>query len=140
LDIRIWWGGNELRDKTPSDSTIDKLLTLYKNALEQYFSIDGTRNVHEFMKLVAQQVNYHHHERFVKWLQEDGIPFIQHVTKYSFPEHQDFISEMEFECFNLEDEMQYEDNSELRSCLINIVSYMPDRLQKSFGSNGKKEY
>lgn len=134
MGIRKWFGF-EAGDKSMHevDNCLDELLTLYAKGIGQYFGLEPTKFtnvIHMVTSLLSSETLDPVDNTFLLWLQDKGIPNIISLIKRTLPKDSDLIAEIRFEIYNLEDEIGYNDNEDLRSCLINIVCYMPDRITR----------
>lgn len=134
MTIYNWYGLLEA-DLIPSRSllSMEQLLIRYKEALSSYFDFVPNENFYSFISALTVLELDVSDNMFVQWLSEKGLPTIQKALKQGLPRGEDFCSQLEYERFLLEMEMENgkKGNECLRDCLINIIDYLPERIKNS---------
>lgn len=128
MDIRKWFC-SEPASSTESDSCFNKLLELYAEALNRYFSIYESSDIRDLIEKAKNSELSEEQQLFVDWFQEFGLPTLQSILEKKLPNDPDFIAQIEYEHYILSEEMISGSPEDIRSALVNIVVDLPTRIE-----------
>jgi len=134
MNIREWFGYEGAIRSSNVDHRFDELLELFAKGVCSLFRSEPTdyRNVYDFVTEVTKRPDLSVADtKFISWFIEKGLPCLQKICGEKLPVNDDLIADFEFEAYNIEDELPYSPSDDMRICLINVVSYLPDRIERA---------
>lgn len=133
MSIREWFGcADSPEPYSQVDSALDQLLILYSKAISRYFDVDPC-SAEDLIQAVHYDDQSIGNKMFLDWFRDKGLPQLQELLAgLHLPlEDADLIAELEYEHYILESEMDFRFRDNVRSCLMSIVSNMPDRIERA---------
>jgi len=132
MSIRQWFGFNDYYVPSgEADICLDNLLSLYANALTEYFSAPTVQNINELIMSLSHSKLNPSDKLFMDWLVEKGMPELKVIASHSLPDDEQLSAKIDYEHFILEDEMDFEYREDVRASLINIVNELPEIIKAS---------
>ncbi|AGK52055.1 hypothetical protein B1NLA3E_01355 [Bacillus sp. 1NLA3E] len=131
----MWYGLKEqFNHSNEINKCLNNLLSLYKDALHNYFQVSYSKDFFDFFTRVKEQKLKNHDKLFVEWLEKNGIESFK-ILNNNIKDNPQLISSLEYEEFLLISEMSMEYPEDLRDCLIsisnNIDGYIKPILETS---------
>ncbi|MGF2617717.1 hypothetical protein FZC84_11830 [Rossellomorea vietnamensis] len=127
MNIREWFGFNgTYNESLEINICVDGLLNLYAKALMEYFSVQVS-NVNELIFIDPTGLSKEQ-TLFLEWIKDKGIPYLQTIVSTDLPQDEQLVAKIEFDKYILEEEMDFEYPSEVRSSLIGIVNDLPQYI------------
>jgi hypothetical protein len=129
MSIREWYGFKGEYDKTSDiNSCVDGLLTLYAEAIKQYFSLNEATSYRSILTVDQSKLNLGQ-KLFLEWLNEKGFPYLNELSSKPLPNNEQLVSKIEYDKYILEEEMDFQFPDDVRASLISIVNDVPEYIQ-----------
>lgn len=131
LTNQNWFGVNYIAEPNKSTKALNNLMLLFKDAIHKYFDLDETKDPKEFIRIVKSRRDLSSGNiMFITWF-EEKLPMIKYYLNQQLPESDLLTSGLKYEHYILEQEMEMEFPEDMRSCLVDIINYLPDRIKES---------
>ncbi|MDX6045518.1 MULTISPECIES: hypothetical protein [Bacillus cereus group] len=145
MNIREWFGydGKDIFS-TESDKYLNKLFSIYAQALKYYFSADNASRFSELLHSAKTSPNLTDEQiLFLEWIEEKGLETISKYISKSIPNDQELIAQLEYEIYMLEAELDFDYPEDVISGIIDTTNLLPEIinpvLEVSASTNSKIE-
>lgn len=122
MDIREWFGMSPYSEKTAAQSTLDRVLSLHRDALVRYLSVPDCGNVDDLIVSAKRTDKKSSDVLFLDWLVEKGLPKLRDSNLNNIADQRKFISMINVDEFVLQNEMDFSEPNEVRGCIISFLS------------------
>ncbi|WP_024427729.1 hypothetical protein [Bacillus safensis] len=122
MGIREWFGMSPYSEKTTSQCALDRVLTLYREALVRYLAVPDCGNVDDLIASVKRTNKKSSDVLFLDWLAEKGLPKLRDSNFNNIADQRKFISMINVDEFVLQNEMDFSEPNEVRGCIISFLS------------------
>lgn len=129
MTIREWFGMNGQQNLNETiHVALDELLHVYHEALIRYFHIREASDLKNLITTVKDFDLTPGDTLFIQWLESKGLPYFTELFTSTLPNDDSLIAQLQYEKYMLEMEMEYGVTDDLRSCLIDIIDELPNRI------------
>lgn len=129
MNSRAWYGvDSHFEEKSIADKTVNKLLSMYAEAISRYFSVFDSQDYSSIITLDKSKLPKDK-VLFRDWFLEKGLPYLKKIAKNNVADSENLISKLEYELYTLKEEMDFEYPEDVRSTLISIVNDLPDYIE-----------
>ena len=130
MNSRAWYGvDNHTVEKSESNVLVDRLLSMYADAISRYFAVVDSRDYTAIMKMDKSKLPVDK-LLFLDWFSEKGLPFLKKLAETNLRDRESVVSKLEYELYILEEEMDFQYPEDVRSTLISIVNDLPDYIEE----------
>lgn len=130
MDIKNWLLDNEQVESEYSAS-IKKLLSLYVQALHEFFNIEHeTKNINELLVIAEGTIEKKSEALFFGWLKDTGLNQVHRIWSLNLPFDSTVSSKIKYVTGTLKDELLWEDRTKksTRSCIVNTLTHLYEEL------------
>lgn len=142
MSIREWYGSDkEYNQSSLVAQALDKFLKLYSEAMKAYIGFPEAESLTELYKAAKIYRRDSLNPLFIKWMKEKAIPYFRdELLEMDFEENMTMVYQIEYIEYILSEEMEYfnsqgSDKDTIRSCLVDMASWMPERIEDSYSLN-----
>lgn len=121
--MRTWFNSTIQYHNLEVDKEVDELFRLMKLGFLKYFNMQEAENFDELIKQ-AKQNNVLEQQLFIKWIEDEGYTKINNYLQLELPNNQDYIHEVKYIAFILNEEIIHYNNDEspdMRGLLMTII-------------------
>ncbi|WP_428828498.1 hypothetical protein ACPJHH_13100 [Bacillus altitudinis] len=122
MNIREWFGMIPYSEKTEAQCALDRVLTLHREALVQYLSVDDRGDIYDLIRAAKITDKNSGDVLFLDWLIEKGLTQICSLDFSKITDQEKFIAMVDLDEFVLQNEMDFLEPNEVRGCIISFLS------------------
>lgn len=132
MNIREWFGCSVQYDpSTGFNQSLDDLLSLYANAVTQYFEIDSVPDVQSLLIEASGHRLTKGQRLFLDWFESKGLPSVQSLSAITcINDEQTAIAEINYEAYILKEEMDFNYPEDVRASLIAISNELQSIIKE----------
>ncbi|HHB2053554.1 hypothetical protein ACQKNN_10100 [Bacillus paramycoides] len=140
MSIREWFGYAESHKFiTNTDSSMDKLLSLYVQALKHYFSVDQVSEYTEFLKAIKEKQLSRDQILFLNWIENKGMKLLRNIAEKSVPDSEEVIAMIDYEVYMLDMGMDFTYPEDIVSSLIDSANLLPEIINPILENSSSQE-
>lgn len=133
MSIRKWFGCHvEYNQSSSVSKALDELLVMYSEAVMKYLEIPDAQSLIDLIDRVPRIDLDIEKLMFLEWIQEEAFPYFNNnLLVRELVDTSHLKEQIEYVKFTLDQEMDFEYPDNVRSCLVDIVSFMPERIENA---------
>ncbi len=129
MSIYEWFGvENTTAQYNQTTESLEQLLGLYSKAICAYFHVNNISSARELISVVREKDHSGGDGVFIDWFEKKGLPCLYKVFNQPIPDSEHLKAQIEYEHYVLEKELDFIYPDDVRACLVDIISDLPDRV------------